>query len=320
MKGQRINGLRRNLSLTATGLMLGGCAMPASSPPAATGSVETGRVETVQPSRQNAAESKAALPRRDDSPTASGETALRVVRASDGDAPKDPQPALDIAFKVEVYQLTLPRGAVSQNAEFWNRLNEQVIDPASYDVLQRNGVRVGEAAFSDWSYFRALIDQHPGKAAQAVSVAREQKNLQLEMKTGIPLQDIFHFSSSNALTGRTYERCTNLFSIGFEPTPRKPGSMRLTLAPVVRSERRRLEFSVLNDERGEVQYVQPEMIYDCNLRLDVPMDSFIVVAPSPEARWPVSVGNAFLLTEGKSELLEQVLIIVPRPFQTGEGK
>ena len=59
------------------------------------------------------------------------------------------------------------------------------------------------------------------------------------------------------------------------------------------------------------------LIYDCNLRIDVPMDSFIVIAPSSEARSPLSVGNAFFFTQGKSELLEQVIIIVPRPFQGG---
>lgn len=256
-------------------------------------------------------------PKVRDAASKSDETVQHIVdNVAETDAPKDPQPALDIVFRVEVYQLTLPRGAVSQSAEFWSRLNEQVIDPASYDVLQRNGLRVGEAPFSDWAYFKSIIDQHPGKAAQAVSVAREQKNMQLEMKKDIPTQNIFHFNARNTLTGRTYEKCDNLVSISFEPTPRRPGSMRLTLAPVVRSERKRLEYSVLNDERAEVQYIHPEMIYECNLRLDVPMESFIVVAASPEAVWPVSVGHAFLLTEGQSELLEQVLIIVPRPFRT----
>jgi len=305
--------LRQILMFSAGLLALSGCAVQ---PGDAAGSAKP---QAPAGARLQSPFNIFSIPKAREAAAESPKPAQRTVKpAFDGDAPKDPQPALDIAFKVEVYQLTLPRGAVSQNVEFWNRLNEQVIDPATYDVLQRNGLRVGEAPFSDWAYFKGLIDQHPGKAAQAVSVARDQKNMQLEMKTDVPRQDIFHFNARNTLTGRTYEKCDNLVSISFEPTPRRPGSMRLTLAPVVRSERKRLEFSVLNDERAEVQYIHPEMIYDCNLRLDVPMESFIVVAPSPEAVWPVSVGHAFLLSEGKSELLEQVLIIVPRPFRTVE--
>lgn len=231
------------------------------------------------------------------------------------DAPKDPQPMLDVVFAVDIYQLVLPFGAISQNVEFWARLDEQRIDPALYDVLQRNGIRVGEASFADWEFFKRIIEQHPGTNAQGVTVAKEVKNLEIMMKKDVQLQDIWHFDNRNVLAGRTFDRGDNLFSVSFEPTPRKPGYMRLLVSPIVRADRKRLEYSVLNDERAEVKLVNDEMLYACNLRLDVPLQSFIVIAPSPEAAWPLSVGNAFLINQGKAQLEEQVLIIVPKPFQ-----
>lgn len=320
--------------------VMGGCASPLgskSSPPAAGGDKSSAPIGVIdlpttakpanvasagvdQPTANSTPENPSffSIFRVKPKPPTDGAGARPSANVPVSDAPKDPQPAVDIVFHVEVYQLTLPIGAVSQNPEFWTKLNEQVLDAATYDVLQRNGFRVGEASFADWEYFRTLIQQHPGTMSQAFSIAREQKNMQLEMKKGVEFQNIFHFDARNQSTGRTYEKCDNILSISFEPTPRRPGSMRFTMAPIVKSLRKRLEFSVLNDERAEVAYVNPEMLYDCNLRLDVPMDSFIVIAPSPEAARPLSVGNAFLLGEGTSQREERVIIVVPKPFRTGD--
>lgn len=241
------------------------------------------------------------------------------IAAFDGDAPRDPRPVVPVVFHVDVYQLTLPWGAVSQDSQFWARLNEQVIDPAAYDVLQRNGLRVGEASFADWAYFKSLIDQHPGTVAQAQAVAKEARNIELELKKDVAFQNVFYFDARNQLIGRSFDRCDNLISISFQPTPRRPGSMRLTVAPLVRSQRKRLDYSILNNELAEVQFVSPEMFYDCNLRVDVPIESFIVIGPSPEAATSTSIGGTFLVKDGKSQREEQVLIIVPRPFRV-EGR
>ncbi|MDW8261245.1 MAG: hypothetical protein RMJ35_01840 [Phycisphaerales bacterium] len=232
---------------------------------------------------------------------------------ADPTAPRDPRPSVDVIFYVDIHRLTLPYGAVSQNAEFWQKLNEQILDPATYDVLQRNGLRVGEASIADWDYFKSLIEQHPATSTQSVLIGRDSRNVEIPMKDNIPFQNIFHFDQRNTLVGRSFDRSDNLFSISFQPTPRRAGAMRLTVSPVVRSERKRLEFSVLHEERPEIQYVSPEMLLPCNLRLDVPYQSFIVIGPSPEAAWPLSIGHAFLISQGKSELQEHVLFIVPWP-------
>jgi hypothetical protein len=48
------------------------------------------------------------------------------------------------------------------------------------------------------------------------------------------------------------------------------------------------------------------------LKTDIPIDSFLIIAPSPEAQWKMSLGNAFLMRDGAAEKLEEVLLVVPQ--------
>jgi hypothetical protein len=86
--------------------------------------------------------------------------------------------------------------------------------------------------------------------------------------------------------------------------------MRVTLCPVVRATQKRLEWSPLNNEL-EITYTAPQRLYDLNLRTDVPLNSFLIVAPSSEATWPTSIGNNFLVTPGDADRMETVLLVVP---------
>ncbi|MGH7215348.1 MAG: hypothetical protein ACREIT_11350, partial [Tepidisphaeraceae bacterium] len=89
------------------------------------------------------------------------------------------------------------------------------------------------------------------------------------------------------------------------------------LCPVVRSRRTRLEFNVKNEER-EVQFTRPERLYDCNLRVDVPLNSFLIISPSSQATVATSIGGAFLLKDGEAERFEHVLLVVPRAYRVGD--
>src|SRR5687767_5663780 len=55
----------------------------------------------------------------------------------------NPPPAV---AALDVYQLTVPLGAVSRSQEFWKRVNETSVDVATCDLLQKNGFRVGVAS------------------------------------------------------------------------------------------------------------------------------------------------------------------------------
>jgi hypothetical protein len=218
---------------------------------------------------------------------------------------------------LDVYHLTLPIGAVSRSEEFWKRVDEQGVDVATYDLLQKNGFRVGLAPVGEWDYFRGILEQYPATTEKATVTAGESGSLELVMKKAIDSQYLFYLSDDNTLRGRSYDRCENLLSVTFQAAPRKPGQVRITLCPVVRCTRGEFQISVTNAEH-EYEYVRPERLYDLNLTCDVPTDGFLVVAPSTMAKWSATLGNAFLVDGGAAERFEHVLLMVPRPTRVTE--
>jgi hypothetical protein len=227
---------------------------------------------------------------------------------------QDPEANVPLLISLHVYQLSVPFGTVSNNAEFWKRVNEQSVDVATYDLLYRNGIRVGEAAISEWEFFKNIIDQNPAVSREQIFTANEMKSVKLEMGAEVPTQNIFYFDSGNVLIGRTYDRCMNFISLAFQPAPRKLGEVRVALCPAVRTLRKTLEFNALNQER-QYEFVQLEHLYDVNLRADIRPDTFLIIAPSPDGRWPSSLGNIFLTKDGNAEKNEQILLLVPQPYR-----
>ena len=211
---------------------------------------------------------------------------------------------------LEVFQMALPIGAVSRSDEFWKHVEETRLDPATYDLLLKNGVRVGVAPNDDWEYFREILDRNHAQTTKGVATANGGGTVELSMKTAIPIQDIFYLDDIGALHGRTYEHCQNLLGISFSPEPRHPGEVLLAVSPTIQSLRTYYQYSVLENET-EIKEVRPEYLYNLNLRVVIPPDSFLVVAPSRESKWPTTLGNAFFHIDGKAEQLEQVLVLAP---------
>ena len=229
----------------------------------------------------------------------------------DNPDPRDPAPVVQSVICLEIYQLAVPAGAVSGNEEFWKQVNEQVVDVATHDILYKNGMRVGEASNDQWPFFKDFIEKNPALVRHSTMVAREASSIELEMNKDLPFQNLFFFNADNLLQGRSFDRSDNLLTVSFQPAPRKPDTIRVSLCPVVRTWRRILQYSVNNDER-EIEYIRPERLYDLNLRADVAIDHFLLIAPSPEGRWPTSIGNAFLMRDGPAERLEQLILLIPR--------
>jgi hypothetical protein len=216
---------------------------------------------------------------------------------------------------LDVYEVTVPFGAVSRSQEFWKRVNETSVDVATYDLLQKNGFRVGVAPTSEWSYFRAIIEQYPATTKHTAIAGGAEGSLELPMKQNVEYQNLAYLTDDNTLLVRTYERCEDLLAVSFQPAPRRPGQVRMTLCPVVRSNRRKFEVSVTNEER-EYDYVKPERLYDLNLCADIPLDGFLVVAPSTLARFSGNLGSTFLVEDRPTEQVEHVLLMVPRGTKT----
>src|SRR5204862_5121136 len=71
---------------------------------------------------------------------------------------KDAMPVPQVVVQLDVYQITVPHGTVSNNDSFWKNVSEENLDVVSRDVLYLNGLRVGEAPLSQWGFFQGLID------------------------------------------------------------------------------------------------------------------------------------------------------------------
>ena len=248
--------------------------------------------------------------------TAESELSTRsggAVAANSGDAVR-PVP---IVVYLDVYRLQVPAGAVSRNDEFWKRVDEQRVDVATYDVLSRNGLRVGVGRDADWHYFKGLISQSGGKCTRGRVNAAKEGYVELPMKEGMQFQNLFWFDDRGQLAGHSYEKCDDLLGISFQAAPRRPGEVVVKVCPIVRGLRRYFKVSLMGEEQ-EIDLVQPEHLYDLRLEALIPFQDFLIIAPSSKASWPTSLGGSFLVSKGKAEPLEDVLLIVPRPFQVDD--
>jgi hypothetical protein len=157
-----------------------------------------------------------------------------------------------------VYQLSLrlarsraatTSGSASTSSPAWTS--------RPYDLLFKNGIRVGRAPISEWSYLRGLMEKHPARTQKLSFTGTEAKAVELEFKKGIDEQTIFYYDGQNNTVGRSFENCENVMGLSFQPAPRQPaGTVRVALCPVVRSLRRKIQFNWLNEER-EIQFVRP---------------------------------------------------------------
>lgn len=250
---------------------------------------------------------------------APGTTTKPFSAVTDGKTPSelDAPAASQLIFAVDVWVLSVPHGTLSANEEFWKRVDEHAVDPATYDLLYRSGVRVGEAPRSELALLDKYMDRPITKTKSNVT-GTEVKNMQIEMKKGVLEQDIFHLNRANERIGRTFQDSDNFINISFEPALRKPRQVRMTFCPMVRSTHSLMRASPKN-QTYEIQFTAPEVLYDLNFRLDLSEDNFIIAMPSPDAT-RTDVGGAFFTKDGQTEKLEQVLIVMVKPFDFTIGK
>lgn len=233
------------------------------------------------------------------------------VVVADPTVPLDLPGPLSAAFHLDVYQVAVPLGAVSSSDDFWRRLDEDAFGPATRDLMLKNGIRVGVGATEEWEYFKSLIERYPHVARSGSAAATGTGEVELVMRQNVPLQDVFVIDRANEWAGRTYDYCSDLFLMKFWPNPRRPGEMRISVSPLVRSLRTRLEYTAKNEERY-FREVTPEFLYELNLQTTIPAERFMVVGLSELGDRRTSLGHQFLTLDGGADKLEQALIFVPR--------
>jgi hypothetical protein len=239
---------------------------------------------------------------------------LSVAQLPGNNPSLDAAPAERLIFQVEIFLLAVPSGAISGNEEFWKRIDEQTLSPDTYDLLYKNGIRVGEAPLAELQHFAKFMDGIV-PIQRFMVTGTEVQNMHIEMKTNLPEQMIMYIDRNHTLVGDTYGRCDNIMNISFEPAFRKPGQLRLTLCPMVRVTRKQLRFTSRNTPFEDIVYVNPEAFYDLNFKVDLPTEEFLIVSPSPQASLSGSLGNAFLTKDGPTDKLEQVLIVRSTPLR-----
>jgi hypothetical protein len=221
-------------------------------------------------------------------------------------------------YRVQIFVISVPVGTISANEDFWKRIDEQCVDPSTSDLLYKNGFRVGEAPKTELDHFARYMEGVP-PISRFNMTGVEMKDMQIEMKKNLPEEVIFHFDKNNNAVGRTFDGSDNLMNISVEAAPRKPGQLRLTLCPMVRSTRSRLAWTTQGNELT-IKFEKPENFYDVNFAVDMSPDSFLVVSPSADASRPTSLGNAFLIKDDTAERREQVMLVVFEPYKiSGPG-
>jgi hypothetical protein len=242
-----------------------------------------------------------------------------TAQQTPSDNPRDPQQQLNAMVHLDIYLLDMPEGSVSQNSEFWKRVDEQAVGADNADRLLRNGIRCGTVPRSEGLFFSQFFDKLPHPAAHKSTVdVLHTDTIELQMEKKFDQQDLFFFNASNQLEGRSYDQGVNHWALTFGPTPRDPGAVRLTLCPIVYSQKTQMRFTPLNQEY-ETAAKDVDRIYDLGLTADVPGDSFMIIAPSSDASRPTSIGGRFLIKSDKTEKQEQVIVIVPT-FLRMDGK
>jgi hypothetical protein len=227
---------------------------------------------------------------------------------------------VDIVMQLDIYQLMVPLGAISGNEKFWRHIDEDHVDTHTHALLLKNGIRYGIGQNDDWDYFKGLMDHYGATARKGSTAAVKRGSLELALRTGVESQNIFFLDDVHQTpVGRTYDKCDNLLALTFEPTPRRPGDARIAACALVRGLRKQYTVTLLNETR-DIELRSPEYLYDLRLRQDVPLDHFMVIAPSQLVSLPDNLGHTFFVQPGGAEPLEIVLLLVPRPFRiTGEA-
>jgi len=232
-------------------------------------------------------------------------------------SPRDAQPAVTLRYTVEIWEILMPRDSVTTNEAFWKRVNEQALDLPTYDLLFKNGIRVGEMPLTDVDTIRQLIEDRKG--TRTIIQGTQGRQVEIPIRDNVANQNIFYLDHTNSLVGRSYEHCDDLLYFSFEATPREPDRIRIALTPTVRAREKRLQYSIVpGSPDREFREVVDESHYDATIQADLPLRNIMVIAPSVEARWPTSLGANFWLSSTPSEQRERLMVIIPHAYERAE--
>lgn len=293
MLARRVTGMTKCSAMILASISLAGCAMPKpaapATPAAASDGLPTAKVITLaQPAA--AATPQPATP----------------VAAADG---IDAAPARQQYFQIGFYELRFRQGEISGNAEFWKPFDETFLGIWQHDLLNKNGLRVGRAPLLELQHLRDQLvgaDETP-----QTLIGTESKDFEMSVRKDVAKQTIFYADKRGEFEGKDFERCDNLFAITFRRAPRHEDRIKLSITPIVRDQREKIE--VVDRESMRVQMFQPESLYDLGVQTELGINECLVIAPNANAlENKTNVGRIFLMEDRPAERVEKILVIVPK--------
>lgn len=214
------------------------------------------------------------------------------------------------ALRVQVYALTLPLGAFSDNEKIWRQLDEDALDSQTSVLLAQNGIRAAVGPQERWPAIAKMLEG-PGTLSQEYLCQTDgRSNVQIPTRPNVTEQTVFYVDRDLQLQGRTFQRCDNAIRLSMSPVRGSP-DMIVQIEPVVLVGT--IEVSRGPQEMGVVRMTLPQEETFRNLRLETQLKSgqFMVLAPADSKASSFSVGTRFLTNTDRVPAQEMVLVFVP---------
>jgi hypothetical protein len=209
---------------------------------------------------------------------------------------------------VYLYQFKTPYGFISKNDKFWKYVDEDAVDVPTYDLLYRNGLRIGRVAGINRNKLMGILDQETSVVQFGwFSAVSGKDGLPVDMTPQFRDQLLFVLDN-HGVTGRWYDLSRDRFSFAFQWERHRQGVVRVTICPVVTTRRQRFNYAAADDPEAQ-SLIQDENLYNLLMRADLANNEMLVLAASPEADDPYRVGARFMIRDGPTDRLEQILIL-----------
>jgi len=245
-------------------------------------------------------------------PVISGDVSAPAVDAN-------PQKTSTGIITGSMYRLQMPFGANSADPAFWKPLEEDAVDAQTSARLTLNGIRVGRGRVADWPQYLQILERESAiKMFDGLFAGQSVDDVPIDMSDELP-EELLSIFDEHGLTMRSFDHCQNRFSFSFQWAPRKPGTIRITVCPVVMVWQMRMDFT-MSDKGDPASYRYRENLYDLHLCADIAPGEFMVIGTSPATADPSRVGSRFLTRDGPNQRFEQLLIFVGNPVPLGHIK
>jgi hypothetical protein len=216
----------------------------------------------------------------------------------------DPKPMPLGRRALKVHRLPVLNGAADTA---FQRVEDAPMSTAARRRLALDGLRVGVGGIDE---LRDILELAGAESVTSQTLFASGFGPQTFDLTGVPREQLVLFwHEPDGLRGRSFGPSRLRLDVTFGNAPGGAGEVvGLHLVPRVESERQRTLFSVAGNDR-----LRPvdgnERLGTLGFRVDVPDDSFVLLAPSSAAERATSLGR-HLLTDGESDA-DVLLLFVP---------